>query len=348
MSTSRAASHIIVGLAVVSLAPTWVREARSQVPAHFLDVLASRSVLTPADHARLARGDSVARVLDSTPGQVAVLAMVDTRATSQSLVDSVRDIATLKRSTYVRTIRRFSSPPVLSDLDELRVSREDQQDIAECTPADCAIKLTREELMALVATAGGAPVADQLDRAFRAVVLARVQRYLRDGGGTAEGLEGPPGAPRPFDRILGASPYVTDAFPRLAAYLRRFPHDGDRDIESFLYWSVESFGRKPVVVVTHVAILHPAAEERVRGVSVLVAGRQIFATHYMDASLSLTALVDHNGRRYLTYVNRSETDALGGVFGWFKRTVVERRVRNEAASILAGVRSRVESRLRPE
>jgi hypothetical protein len=348
MSILRAASRIIVGFAAVSLAPAWVRDARSQVPAHFLDVLASQSVLTPADHVRLARGDSVARVLDAELGQVAVLAMVDTRATPESLIASVRDIETLKRSTYVRTIRRFSSAPVLSDLDELRVSPEDRKDIAGCTPTDCAIKLTREELRTLGDTAGAAPATDHLDHAFRAVVLARVQRYLRDGGVVAEAHDHPPGPPRPFERIMGASPYVTDAFPRFAAYLRQFPRDGNRDIESFLYWSVESFGRKPVVVVTHVAILRPTAEERARGVSVLVAGKQIFATHYMDASLSLTALVDHESRRYLTYVNRSETDALGGMFGWLKRAVVERRIRTEAASILTGVRRRVESRLLPE
>lgn len=347
MCTSRSAWRVIVASAVVSFAPAWVQTARPQGPVHFLDILASHSMLTPADHERLARGDSVARVLDAAPGQLAVLAMVDTRATADSLLSSVRDIATLKRSAYVRTIRRFSSPPVLSDLDELRVSPEDRQDIADCTPADCAIKLTPDELMTLAAPRG-APGPDHLDSAFRAVVLARAQRYLRDGALVAQAHRERPGLASPFDRILGASPYVTDAFPRLAAHLRQFPHDGDRDLESFLYWSVESFGRKPVVVVTHVAILHPAEEERARGVSVLIAGKQVFATHYMDASLSLTALVDYQGRRYLTYVNRSETDALGGVFGWLKRTVVERRIRTEAASILAGVRRRVEARPHPE
>ncbi len=339
--------RLIAASIVVSLAPAWVAVARSQEPVHFLDVLTSQSPLTDEDHARLARGESVARLLDSAPGHVAVLALVDTRATPESLIASVRDIATLKRSTYVRTIRRFSSPPVLSDLDELRVSPEDRKDIAECTPTDCAIKLTREELMAFGGTAGALPAADQFDRAFRSIVLARVQRYLRNGD-DASGGPGPTGPPRPFDRILGASPYVTEAFPRLAAHLRQFPHDGHRDIESFLYWSVESFGRKPVVVVTHVAILRPEAEQGTVGVRVVVAGRQIFATHYTDGSLSLTALVDHKGRRYLTYVNRTETDALGGIFGWLKRSVVQRRIRNEAASILAGVRRRVEAGLRPE
>lgn len=324
---------------------------RSNGP-HFLDLLSAEGALTRSDQVRLGRGDPLARVLVAPAGQIAVLAMVDTRATPESLAESVRDIATLKRSNYVRTIRRFSSPPVLSDLDELLVSPEDRKDIEACKPSDCGIKLTPPELVVLGRGAGATPSpaaeGDALDRGFRTLVLTRVQRYLSEGRAVAHDAAEPAQLTPPFERILSTSPYVTSAFPRLSDFLRHFPRHDDGSIESFLYWSVESFGRKPVVVVTHVAILHPTEVERARGVSLMVAGKQVFATHYTDASLSLTALVDYQGRRYLTYVNRSETDALGGVFGWLKRTIVERRVRNEAASILSGVRRRVESRMRPE
>ena len=55
----------------------------------------------------------------------------------------------------------------------------------------------------------------------------------------------------------------------------------------------------------------------------LVAGKEIFATHYVNASLGLTAIVrgEPGGPNYLAYVNRSEVDMLGGMFGglvrWF-------------------------------
>ena len=50
---------------------------------------------------------------------------------------------------------------------------------------------------------------------------------------------------------------------------------------------------------------------------VLVAGKEIFASHYVNASLGLTSLVhdEPGGRTYLVYLNRSEVDALGGLMG---------------------------------
>lgn len=317
--------------------------------AHFLDLLPADAALTRADQTQLERGEPMARVIDAPDGQIAVLAMVGTAASADRLASSVRDIATLKRGTYVPAIRRFSSPPTLGDLEGLRVSPEDRRDIKDCTADECGIKLTADEIAALPradgASAGAPGEPDALDHAFRAIVLSRVQRYLREGRAT-EATSAPARVPPPFERILSTSPYVTLAFPRLSDYLRRFPAQVDHDIESFLYWSVETFGRKPVVVVTHVAMLRPSLEEASRGVELLVAGKQVFATHYINASLSLTALVEFRGHRYLTYVNRSETDALGGWLGWLKRAVVERRVRNEAATILNGVRTRLESRSR--
>lgn len=317
----------------------------------FLDLLPAEVAIDASMQRRLEAGEAVTEVLNAADGQVAVVALVATRATVDSLAESVRDIATLKRSAYVSAVRRFSTAPSRDDLHDLRVPPADIRDLADCSLRDCPIKLTSAEVDILQPLArrvrAGEP-SGQLDDAFRQLVLARVQRYLEEGRASAYGLENGRDTPSLFERILADSPYVTTPFPQLATYLSRFPRHEDRAIESFLYWSVESLGRKPVVVVTHVALLQPGSEARSLGVGLLVAGKQVFATHYTDASLSLTALVEHEGRRYLAYVNRSETDALGGALGWLKRSIVERRVRNEAGSILSGVRQRVEGRVRQQ
>jgi hypothetical protein len=98
------------------------------------------------------------------------------------------------------------------------------------------------------------------------------------------------------------------------------------DVESFVYWSKERLGGKAIISATHVSILRSANTTLP---DVLVAGKGIFATHYLNASLSLTAIM--RGRpgspNYLAYVNRSEVDVVSGLFGGLVRVFMERRSR---------------------
>jgi hypothetical protein len=75
----------------------------------------------------------------------------------------------------------------------------------------------------------------------------------------------------------------------------------------------------------------------------VIAAKQVYASHYKNAALTLTSLVAQNGARYLVYVNRSHVDAFHGFFGPVVRRVVERRVRGEAPNVLAALRRRLES-----
>jgi hypothetical protein len=46
---------------------------------------------------------------------------------------------------------------------------------------------------------------------------------------------------------------------------------------------------------------------------------------------------------YLVYMNRSQVDVLGGMFGGLVRMVVQRRLRSEATEVLSDIRKRLES-----
>ena len=74
-------------------------------------------------------------------------------------------------------------------------------------------------------------------------------------------------------------------------------------------------------------------------------GKELFSTHYVNASLGLTALArgSSGGPNYLVYVNRSEVDVLHGALAPIIRWVMQRRLRAEAASVLQGLRRRLES-----
>ena len=77
----------------------------------------------------------------------------------------------------------------------------------------------------------------------------------------------------------------------------------------------------------------------------LVAGKQVFATHYLNGALALTAVVGvQNGTpRFLVYLNRSRVDILGGMLGWIKRTLVEERLESETGRIFQALTDRLRS-----
>jgi len=113
-------------------------------------------------------------------------------------------------------------------------------------------------------------------------------------------------------------------------------------MESFLYWSKERLGGKATITVTDVRIVR---RDDAGSPDVVVAGKQIFATHYVNASLGVTALVrgDSGHSNYLVYVNRSELDMLHGTFAGLVRWFMQRRLKAEAGEVLQGLRRRLES-----
>jgi hypothetical protein len=94
--------------------------------------------------------------------------------------------------------------------------------------------------------------------------------------------------------------------------------------------------------VTHLSVVRG---DGWRTPEVLVAAKQVFATHYMNGSLAITAL-SRNGagaERYLTYLNRSHVDLFDGAFGGLVRRIFERRVRAEAPAVLDELRRKLEA-----
>ena len=323
------------------------RLARSAVAFLLLSVVASATAPDPfawlqpgvmmdaAARDRLDRGEVIVRVLPAVDDELGIFAAARLNADGEMLAAWAGSIAQLKKSPYVLAIRRFSDPPALEDVQSLVLNDADLETVRRCRPGDCDVKLPADDIVSLrqAADASGALWKDSVRQEFRQVVLNRVTAYQAAGFG---GL--PPYADRrksvdpkaAFGLLLGRSPYLTsDVF-------------GAADIESFFYWSKEQYGTgKPIISVTHVDIVRPRGPSALR---VALVSREILATHYRNASLGLTAVSeDASGQRYLVYVNRSQLDVLGGLFGGWKRSIVEGRLKNESAGVFDEVRRRLES-----
>ena len=293
---------MITDLAAAALAALWLAGEPFALLAPIL--------LSASDRRALDRGEVVSRTIDGESGQVGVFAVSRIDVAAESLVATARAIEDLKRSSYVTAIKRFSNPPRIEDLDQLVLPPKELQAALACRPSSCTMKLLPDEIDQLVAEAArpGADRAARVQQAFRAIVLARALAYVRNG--------------------------VSD----LAAMTRRPATPGT---ESFLYWSMESYGSgKPIVLITHINIIPPASAAD----PAIVIGKQIFASHYINEGLALTAITTdaETGARFLIYRNNTGVDLLGGLFGPIKRRVLESRLRRDVPDVIARLRQRLE------
>jgi len=143
--------------------------------------------------------------------------------------------------------------------------------------------------------------------------------------------------------LMATSSYLNDVLSGNSQYLKGFSRSNLVVVEDALVWSKIKFGLKPVIAVNHVVIYQQRDES---GPQILISSRQIYANHYFDSSLSLTAFVTIPGASasYLLYENRSRADGLEGVFSKLKRGIVESRAINSLKTILQSSQQSLEAR----
>jgi hypothetical protein len=302
----------------------------------------------PTMRTRIDAGVSVVDVLPARGRDLTVFGATRTHIDGDRLVSWVRDIEHFQESSYVPLVVRFSDPPRVEDLHRLVLDAGDLNDIRRCRPNDCGLKLAAEEIEQLRGTisAGGAGWQAAVQEHFREIILRRVQMYLKDGYDSTPPYSDqhtpvPPGAE--FDLVMDRVRQGTLQEARLLDYLQRYPYDVDDHTESFLYWSKELLGGgKPIISVTQVVIVR--SDDAVCP-EALVASKQVFATHYLSASLSLMAVTRQSaaGPRYLLYARHSRVDVFRGALAGIIRRMVEKRIRADAPAVLDALRRRLEN-----
>jgi hypothetical protein len=346
--------HVAVGaLALALVLPsTAVGGAGDREPHAFLQ---RHAAFAGADLEDLDGGSVVTKTLDpSDPREVAVLGVARVAVPGAYFLARVRDIARFKRGDAVLQIGKFSAKPRLADLAGLKLEPADLKALEKCEVGDCGMRLSAPQIERLRREVGASRsgAGRRAEAALKRILVDYVNAYLAGGnaalaeyrsGGDAVNLA------EETRGLLAASPYLTEYAPEFRAYLEQFPKGRPAGAESFVYWSKESFGLKPVVSITHV-VLYPV--ERA-GVSwVLMASKQIYASHYFDASLGVTAFVEGKqdgpgaAGSYLIYLNRSRASQLQGSFSRLRRNIVEEQSVDGMKRYMADTKRRLESEYR--
>jgi hypothetical protein len=301
------------------------------------------------------RGQAVARMLPTGDRrEFAAVGVVRVGVPPAFIVERFRDIVEYKQSDLVLQVGLVSSAPRVEDFASLVIDREDLDDLRWCQPGDCGLRLTHRQIARFRAIDWGArQSALTAGHLLRTVLAEEATAYLRSGGaglGPYADKRTPLDRNRAVNALLQHSPSFVEPHAEFRQYLLSFPQIRLEGVESFLYWSREKFGFRPVVSLTHVAIYRPPAGGPV---TAIIASRQVFATHYFDASIAMTTLVadgeaDGEARAgaLMMYLNRTQASLPGGLFSPVARSIARSRTRNGLREQLDRTRMRLEASYR--
>ena len=346
-SMNRQGTFSVLKMAIVLILLTPVFVGAQEVPQRLATFLRERVALKETELADIRREKAIAKVLPSDKQEVAVLGIVLVNASPDFFVERFRDTESYKKGTSVPVVKKFSDPPGIQDLDQLQIDKKDFDALKNCKIGNCDVKLSAEAIGRLQREIDWkAPDAfDRVNDLARASLLEYVKRYLA-GGNTALSIYNDKKEPmriaEQFEEILKASPYVYDYDPEFYEYLRAYPAKHLDNVDDFIYWSKEKFGLKPVISVTHVTIYREPNAGRT-----LISSKQIYASHYFEASLGLTAVIATSQigapSFYLLYLNRSRSDALHGGFSGLARGQVKSRARSGMQKNIENIKLSIES-----
>ena len=295
----------------------------------FQKALAQKAAFAETDFAALEVNQPVVRSIPtSDKAEIAVSGLVHIRAAADEFLRSYRDTMVRKSNTAILEIGAFGSQPVLSDLETLTLEPRDIEDLKECVVGECQLKLSAAmiERFRKEIDWSAADYTARVTSLFRQMLFDYVKDYHTRGEAALIEYNDKRDQVSLADeqRALNAAP----------SYVNEFIKDSNAGLqllEDTLVWSKIKFGLKPVIAINHILIYRRNSDV---GPQVLIASKQIYANHYFNASLALTAFVRLPEGAYLVYENRSRADGLEGPFGKIKRGVVEKKAVEGLRAIL--------------
>jgi hypothetical protein len=300
--------------------------------ADFQKTLTEKAGFRATDFNSLQLNQPVVRLAPaSEKREIAVTGLVNINAGADEFLRLYRDSMLRKSNAAILEIGSFGLQPTLGDLQSLTLETEDIEDLKECIAGDCQVKLSaamidrfRKEIdwaapdYQIKATDLFRQMLFEYIKDYRARGEAALIQYhdKRDQVSLAEEQRG----------LSSASSYINDFLAN--------PNAGLQLLDEAIVWSKIKFGLKPVIAVNHISIYK---RDNTIGPQVLIASKQLYANHYFNASLALTAFVSvpevTNGG-YLVYENRSRADGLEGPFAKLKRGAVEKKALESLRGIL--------------
>ncbi|MES1259550.1 MAG: hypothetical protein ABUL71_03070 [Gemmatimonadota bacterium] len=251
--------------------------------------------LDRAQLADLERGVAVLKVLDTkNKRDVAVFGVIRTEAPRAGYEHWLTDFPrSLQGPTRLR-FGIFHDPATAADVEAVTLDRNDLADARNCRPGNCGLKIPATEMQKIQARIDWTPAADpagQINRYLRLRLVEYATDY-RTRGDSAMVVYDDVGHVHASDAFAALLDQVHDVYgeiPSLRSYFGNYPHAVHDSAHAVLYWAQDSVpGLKSILSVTHQVVYQPPEYSGVT----FVASKEIYAGHFFEGALDLTAVVD--------------------------------------------------------
>ena len=299
---------------------------------------------------QIERGAVVAKILKREKHEVAAVGVVRLNVPQEFFVARFRDIERHKKGEAVLQVRKLGGAPQAEDFADLTLAPREVRDLKTCRTGQCQLKLSRPQIELIQHLDFADPVIEEQANTVMRSLLADYAREYVAGGNKAMIVYEDKGyvveTATQFGELLKRSPYLLEYAPEFLEHLRDSPSTALEGVERFLYWSKENYGHdlRPVIAITDV-IMYQRPDGNP---PVVIASKQIYASHYFEASLGLTMLFERSETDavpgfYLVYVNRSRIDLLRKWYSIFGRGSLSDSVRASMRKNLSELRTKVEA-----
>jgi hypothetical protein len=302
--------------------------------------------------AAIQHGQAVTKVISSkTPSEIAVFGAIYIKASPEAYLKAAQNVDALRKSQNYLGVRRFSSPPKLSDFDGFVLGEDDIKDLKECKPGSCQLQLPAESIEQFKTQVNwSAPdVPTQVNGLAQKMALDALERYQKEGNsalGSYYDKEHPVHVVEQFESLLHESPSVSHYLPDLDRYLMDYPRAQLANAESVFFWERVKFGLKPTLRMNHMVIYRGSGPS---GPPDSVAIKQLYASHYFQTALDLSVCAKDSSQPddkgfYLITVKGSRQAGLTGPKGSIVRKNAVSRIRSSLETSLTRIKGVLENK----
>jgi len=296
-------------------------------------------------------GRAVAKVFEPrNPDEVFVIGSVYVNSSADHYLQFASDIDALRKLPNYLTLRKFSDPPQLSDLEGFTLEPDDIKDLKACQTGRCEVQLPSEAMDAFKRLVDwSAPdVAGQVNRLAQTMALEALVRYKQGRNvalGTYRDKQHPTAISEAFQSLVSRSKALPVYLPEHDRYLLDYPNANSGSIESQFFWEKVNFGRKPTLRIIQ-AIVFRGANPADPAYAITV--KQLYASRYFETALDLTVCVrdemqpERHGF-YLVTLKGSQQAGLTGLKGGIVRKVAVDKTRSSLQRALQAIKRNLES-----
>ncbi|HEX6127290.1 MAG TPA: hypothetical protein VFZ23_18105 [Pyrinomonadaceae bacterium] len=296
----------------------------------------------------LEKGDAVVRALETNSKQeLSTIGIVRIKDLPPVSMQTFRQSLDQKGNDTRKAGGRFSEPAMPDDLLDLELDDDAIRQLSKCSVGRCDLNLSAAMIRRFEAEVDwNSPEANaRATQLMKEMLLAYVNGYRLRGDaalGVYDNRRKVIDLTASHRTLLASSSLISGLAPEFVEYLQLYPGGKLDNLEESVHWSVLDFGLKPSITLSHTSAY---TRTRPEGDQLFRASKQIYASRYLDCSLTFTLLVrarTENGTdTFLILIDRSRSDALEGVLGKLAR----RMVRKESISRITELLEKAQSRL---